>query len=54
LEKLELQARKTKDLKLPAQRPLYSVLSNRKLADFLGWEGLGSWKTYLRKFLETR
>jgi dTDP-4-dehydrorhamnose reductase len=49
-----LTPKKTSDLKLPANRPLFSVLSNKKLVKELGLTGLGSWKAPLREFLKKR
>lgn len=48
---LQLKPQLTADLRLPANRPLFSVLSNRKLKEFLGVAVLGSWKAPLREFL---
>lgn len=42
----------TARLHLPAKRPAFSVLSNRKLAAALGVQGLGSWKAPLAEFLD--
>ena len=44
----------TADVRLPARRPRFSVMSNRKLVEFLGVEGMGSWKEPLREFLRSR
>jgi len=49
---VELQPRPTSEVKLPAARPLFSVMSNRKLCAALGIEKLGSWKTKLAEFLD--
>lgn len=38
---------------LPAKRPRFCVLSNRKVTDFLG-RGLGGWREPLREFLLSR
>ncbi|MBY0369311.1 NAD(P)-dependent oxidoreductase [bacterium] len=38
--------------KLPAARPRFSVLSNRKLCQALGFSGMGSWKRPLGEFLK--
>jgi len=46
-----LMPRRTADVKLPARRPLYSVMSNRKLIETLGVSGLGGWREPLREFL---
>jgi dTDP-4-dehydrorhamnose reductase len=50
---LTLVPQKTADVILPAKRPLYCVLSNRKLLSFLGRDKMGSWKDSLREFLST-
>lgn len=47
----ELVGKKASDLGLPAKRPLYCVLSNKKICSALGISGLGSWKAPLKKFL---
>jgi dTDP-4-dehydrorhamnose reductase len=49
-----LRPKKTQDVNLPAQRPLYSVLSNRKLLSFLGRDNMGSWKDALSEFLQSQ
>jgi len=49
-----LEPKKTSEVSLPAKRPLYSVLSNRKLAEFLGRKGMGSWKESMREFLHSQ
>ena len=49
-----LLPKRTDEVKLPAGRPLFSVMSNRKLVEFLGIPGMGSWKDSLREFLQTR
>lgn len=41
----------TETAKLPAKRPLYNVMSNKKLSDAMGLPGLGSWKLALTTFL---
>jgi dTDP-4-dehydrorhamnose reductase len=51
---VQLQPRQTAEVKLPARRPLFSVMSNRKLVSFLGLSGMGSWKDSLREFLQSR
>ncbi len=51
--KVKLEPKLTKDFSLPAARPLFSVLSNRKLCTALGVSGLGSWKESLDEFLKT-
>lgn len=48
---LVLEPRRTADVKLPAARPLFSVLANDKLKAFLGIPTMGSWKAPLRQFL---
>lgn len=48
---LVLEPKKTQEMALPARRPLYSVLSNRKLKEALGVDTMGSWKTPLKEFL---
>jgi dTDP-4-dehydrorhamnose reductase len=45
---------KTQDSKLPARRPLFSVLSNEKIKKALGFSGLGSWRAALQAFLQSR
>jgi dTDP-4-dehydrorhamnose reductase len=50
---VKLNAKRTDEVSLPAARPLFSVMSNRKLVKFLGRDGLGSWKDPLRRFLHT-
>ncbi len=52
--KTMLTPRKTSELNLPANRPLFSVLSNQKLVKELGLSGLGSWKQPLGEFLKRR
>lgn len=51
---VELLPKKAAELGLPAKRPLYCVLSNKKLCRALNVPGLGSWKAPLKKFLEER
>ncbi len=41
----------TESAKLPAARPLYNVMSNKKLTEAMGLPGLGSWKLALSTFL---
>ncbi len=48
---VKLIPKRTDEVHLPAERPLFSVMSNRKLAAFLGRDGMGSWKEPLRRFL---
>jgi dTDP-4-dehydrorhamnose reductase len=48
---VRLEPKRTAEVTLPARRPLYSVLSNRKLCQALGRSGMGSWKDPLRQFL---
>lgn len=54
-EKLQLATRlipkKTSEVKLPAQRPLFGVMSNKKLLAQLGEQNMGSWRTSLLEFL---
>jgi dTDP-4-dehydrorhamnose reductase len=47
-----LNPSRTTDLGLPAKRPLFSVLSNKKLCSTLGIASMGSWKKPLREFLQ--
>jgi dTDP-4-dehydrorhamnose reductase len=49
---VELNPKATHTMALPANRPLFSVLSNRKLVKALGVNGMGSWKEPLRQFLQ--
>lgn len=57
VEELGLSTRlipkKTSEVNLPAQRPLYCVMSNKKLLKQLGRTSLGSWKDSLRMFLKS-
>jgi dTDP-4-dehydrorhamnose reductase len=46
-----LLPKKTIEMKLPANRPLYSVMSPDKLLNCLGWRAMGSWKDDLKLFL---
>jgi dTDP-4-dehydrorhamnose reductase len=48
---LALSPTLTEEMKLPANRPLFSVLSNAKLKKTLGISTMGSWKVPLREFL---
>lgn len=41
----------TDSANLPAKRPLYNVMSNKKLCEAMGLPGLGSWKLALTTFL---
>lgn len=50
----ELLPKRTDDANLPAKRPLFGAMSNKKLLDFLGKESLGSWKDPLRDFLKDK
>lgn len=50
---VHLIPKKSSELQLPAKRPLYCVLSNRKLCETLGKKGLGSWKQPLAAFLDS-
>lgn len=45
---------KTDQITLPAYRPRYCALSNKKLLKVLGQSEMGSWKASLRAFLQTR
>ncbi|MBI1861667.1 MAG: dTDP-4-dehydrorhamnose reductase [Deltaproteobacteria bacterium] len=49
--KVRLEPKQTKDVPLPARRPLYCVMSNQKLKRELNLDQLGSWKDSLREFL---
>jgi dTDP-4-dehydrorhamnose reductase len=57
VKELDLSTRlipkKTAEVNLPAQRPLYCVMSNKKLLHQLGRTSLGSWKDSLRTFLKS-
>ncbi len=46
-----LEPKKTSEISLPAKRPLFSVLSNKKISSFLNLQ-IGSWKNSLSEFLE--
>jgi dTDP-4-dehydrorhamnose reductase len=48
----KLIPKKLEDVRLPAKRPAYGVMSNKKLLDELQRSSLGSWKTSLREFLK--
>lgn len=48
---VRLIPKRSEELNLPAKRPLYGVMSNKKLKAFLGVEKIGSWKDSLRQFL---
>jgi dTDP-4-dehydrorhamnose reductase len=48
---VRLEPKRTKDFNLPAARPLFSVLDNRKIREALGVARLGSWKESLDEFL---
>jgi len=48
---LKLSPKQTADMKLPAKRPLFSVLDNTKLKQTLGVSSMGSWKAPLQEFL---
>lgn len=50
---VRLEPKKTAEVNLPARRPLFSVLSNRKLCKALGRENFGSWKSALSLFLKS-
>ncbi len=50
----ELLPKRTDDANLPAKRPLFGAMSNKKLLDFLGKDSLGSWKDPLRDFLKDK
>lgn len=49
--KVKLTPKLTAEVSLPAARPLFSVLSNKKLCAFLGIKGMGSWVEPLKRFL---
>lgn len=49
--RVKLEPKRTAEVSLPAKRPLYAALSNRKLLQALGEEQLGSWKLALATFL---
>lgn len=49
--RVEISEVTTDSAKLPAKRPLYNVMSNKKLATAMGLPGLGSWKLALTTFL---
>ena len=49
--KVKLEPKRTEEMKLPARRPKFSVLSNQKLVNCLGLKGMGSWRGPLREFL---
>ena len=49
--RVRLEPKTTESLALPAKRPLYCVLSNRKLVEALQVPGLGSWQLALSTFL---
>lgn len=51
--KVRLESKATSEVTLPARRPRYSVLSNRKLCETLGRKNFGSWRPPLREFLKT-
>ncbi len=48
---LKLSPKQTAEMKLPAKRPLFSVLDNTKLKQTLGVSSMGSWKAPLQEFL---
>jgi dTDP-4-dehydrorhamnose reductase len=48
---VKLSPVQSEDVLLPAKRPTFGVLSNKKLLSFLGWKKMGSWKDPLREFL---
>ncbi len=50
--KVRLEPKRTEEMKLPANRPLFSVLSNEKLCRALGREKFGGWRPALSKFLK--
>jgi dTDP-4-dehydrorhamnose reductase len=49
---VKLIPQKSGEINLPAKRPLFGVLSNRKLKEFLGVAEMGSWKKSLKEFLD--
>lgn len=48
----ELVPKKISEVNLPALRPRYGAMSNKKLLRHLGKESMGSWKTSLHEFLK--
>ncbi|MBI4863574.1 MAG: dTDP-4-dehydrorhamnose reductase [Candidatus Riflebacteria bacterium] len=44
---------RSSEVNLPAPRPLFGVMSNRKLVELLGQQVMGSWKDSLREFLRS-
>lgn len=56
-DELKLQTtllpKKLSEVSLPAKRPNYGVMSNKKLLSSLGMSSMGSWKSSLREFLQT-
>ena len=49
---VELRPKLTAELNLPARRPLFSALSNKKLVSVLKRAQLGSWRDALKEFLK--
>ncbi len=48
----ELIPKKSAEVKLPATRPLFGAMSNKKLLALLGRDKMGSWKDHLSAFLK--
>ncbi len=48
----ELIAKRSSEARLPARRPAFGVMSNRKLLQFLGLKQMGSWKASFAEFLQ--
>jgi len=48
----ELIPKKSCEVKLPATRPLFGAMSNKKLLNLLGRDKMGSWKDPLSAFLK--
>lgn len=48
---VQLEPKLTSEVDLPARRPLFSVMSNKKLCEFFKLDSFGSWKDPLRDFL---
>lgn len=49
-----LVPKKSSEVNLPAKRPLFGAMSNKKILEFLGKDSMGSWKDPLRAFLKER
>ena len=48
----ELIPKKSSEVNLPAKRPLFGAMSNKKLLKLLGRDKMGSWKDHLSTFLK--